>query len=84
VSAGWPLVSWPGRAWRCSIATHVGHRQTTQIPALFRLRAVHHSDLDLDAWTAARFHPAELALSAFAAPGCSRGAPRRAVVILDR
>ncbi len=40
------------------------HRLFHWSPALWRLHAVHHSDLDLDASSGVRFHPGEIALSA--------------------
>ncbi len=40
------------------------HRLFHWSPALWRLHAVHHTDLDLDASSGVRFHPAEILLSA--------------------
>jgi sterol desaturase/sphingolipid hydroxylase (fatty acid hydroxylase superfamily) len=63
-------------------AMYLWHRQNHQVPALFRFHAVHHSDPDLDASTAARFHPGEIALSALAAAvAVLVVAPRPEVVI---
>jgi sterol desaturase/sphingolipid hydroxylase (fatty acid hydroxylase superfamily) len=42
----------------------VWHYLTHRIPLLWRLHQSHHVDLDLDASTALRFHPAEMLLSA--------------------
>ncbi len=42
---------------------YLWHVLTHRVPVLWRLHAVHHADLDLDASTALRFHFAELALS---------------------
>lgn len=39
------------------------HRLFHQIPWLWRLHRVHHTDLDIDASTAVRFHPIEILLS---------------------
>lgn len=39
------------------------HRLFHRIPWLWRLHAVHHTDLDLDASSGVRFHPFEIALS---------------------
>ncbi len=39
------------------------HWLNHRIPLLWRFHAAHHADLDLDASTAIRFHPGELALS---------------------
>ena len=39
------------------------HRAFHVIPALWRLHAVHHTDLDLDASSAVRFHPVEILIS---------------------
>lgn len=46
------------------LAIYFQHRLFHWSPALWRLHAVHHSDLDLDASSGARFHPGEIALSA--------------------
>jgi len=40
------------------------HRLFHWSPALWRLHAVHHTDLDLDASSGVRFHPAEILISA--------------------
>ena len=40
------------------------HRLFHTVPALWRLHAVHHTDLDLDASSGVRFHPGEILLSA--------------------
>ena len=45
------------------LAIYVQHRVFHAVPALWRLHAIHHSDLDLDASSGVRFHPLELALS---------------------
>lgn len=42
----------------------IWHYLTHRVPLLWRLHQVHHVDLDLDASTALRFHPAEMLLSA--------------------
>jgi sterol desaturase/sphingolipid hydroxylase (fatty acid hydroxylase superfamily) len=42
---------------------YLWHRATHQLPALWRLHAVHHSDRDLDLSTAARFHALEMLVS---------------------
>jgi sterol desaturase/sphingolipid hydroxylase (fatty acid hydroxylase superfamily) len=45
------------------LAIYVQHRVFHAVPALWRLHAVHHSDLDLDASSGVRFHPLEIVLS---------------------
>ncbi|UPT73241.1 MAG: sterol desaturase family protein [Elusimicrobiota bacterium] len=45
------------------LAIYLQHRAFHWSPALWRLHAVHHSDLDLDASSGVRFHPGELVLS---------------------
>ncbi|HYO93376.1 MAG TPA: sterol desaturase family protein [Polyangiaceae bacterium] len=42
---------------------YLWHRATHQLPILWRLHAVHHSDRDLDLSTAARFHALEMLVS---------------------
>lgn len=46
---------------------YLWHRANHRVGWLWRLHAVHHSDIELDASTAARFHPFEIVLSALAA-----------------
>ncbi len=43
---------------------YLQHRLFHWSPALWRLHAVHHTDLDLDASSGVRFHPGEILLSA--------------------
>lgn len=45
-------------------AIYLQHRLFHRVPALWRLHAVHHTDLDLDASSGVRFHPGEILLSA--------------------
>jgi len=42
---------------------YLQHRLFHLVPVLWRLHAVHHTDLDLDASSAVRFHPLEILLS---------------------
>jgi sterol desaturase/sphingolipid hydroxylase (fatty acid hydroxylase superfamily) len=57
------LVEW-GLAWIALDALmYLQHRLMHRIPWLWRLHRVHHTDRDLDASTALRFHPLEIALS---------------------
>ena len=44
-------------------AIYVQHRAFHQIPWLWRLHRVHHSDIEFDTTTAVRFHPIEIAIS---------------------
>jgi sterol desaturase/sphingolipid hydroxylase (fatty acid hydroxylase superfamily) len=51
------------------------HRLMHQSPLLWRMHKVHHSDRDLDATTALRFHPCELVVSTQIGVGsCARRA----------
>lgn len=45
------------------LAIYWQHRLFHAIPALWRVHAVHHTDLDLDATSGVRFHPVEILLS---------------------
>ena len=45
------------------LAIYLQHRLFHYAPALWRLHRMHHSDLDLDVTTGARFHPIEILLS---------------------
>ena len=42
---------------------YLQHRLFHRVPALWRVHAVHHTDLDLDASSGVRFHPLEILLS---------------------
>lgn len=44
--------------------TYAWHRAYHQVPLMWRMHRVHHSDLDLDVTTSGRFHLTEMALSA--------------------
>ncbi|MBI4061288.1 MAG: sterol desaturase family protein [Elusimicrobia bacterium] len=46
------------------LLVYAQHRLFHRSPALWRLHAVHHTDLDLDASSGVRFHPGEIVLSA--------------------
>lgn len=61
------------------------HWATHKIPLLWRLHRVHHSDHDIDASTAIRFHPLEIVFSIFvkAAAVIILGAPAVLVVIFE-
>jgi sterol desaturase/sphingolipid hydroxylase (fatty acid hydroxylase superfamily) len=45
------------------LAVYAQHVATHYAPVLWRLHRVHHADLDVDATTGVRFHPAEIFLS---------------------
>ena len=45
------------------LAIYLQHRLFHYAPALWRLHRMHHSDLDVDVTTGARFHPIEILLS---------------------
>lgn len=45
------------------LVTYVLHRAYHEVPLLWRLHVVHHSDLDLDVSSASRFHTGEVFLS---------------------
>ena len=61
------------------------HVLTHKIPILWRIHRVHHSDEDLDATTAVRFHPVEIVLSIFikALAVIVLGAPAVLVVVFE-
>ena len=61
------------------------HRVFHQVPWLWRLHRMHHSDLLLDASSALRFHPLEIALSMALKMGfvVALGAPPLAVVLFE-
>ena len=91
---GWGLfniVSWP--VWLEWLIAFVvldfviwgQHVVTHKIPALWRIHRVHHTDEDLDASTAVRFHPLEIVLSIFVKAGAVvlLGAPALLVVLFE-
>ncbi len=45
------------------LAIYAQHVMFHAVPALWRLHRMHHSDLDIDVTTGARFHPVEIVLS---------------------
>jgi sterol desaturase/sphingolipid hydroxylase (fatty acid hydroxylase superfamily) len=45
------------------LAVYLQHVMFHAVPALWRVHRVHHSDLDFDVTTGARFHPIEIGLS---------------------
>jgi len=61
------------------------HLVTHKIPLLWRIHRVHHSDEDLDATSAVRFHPLEILLSIFikAVAVILLGAPAVLVVLFE-
>ena len=64
---------------------YLQHVMVHAVPALWRLHRMHHSDVDIDVTTGARFHPVEIILSMiikFAAIA-ALGAPAVAVIIFE-
>lgn len=61
------------------------HLVTHKVPVLWRIHRVHHTDEDLDATSAVRFHPVEIVLSIFvkALAVILLGAPVMVVVIFE-
>ena len=64
-----PAVHWPGlvAGLACvlvlDLAIYWQHRLFHAVPLLWRLHRMHHTDLDVDVTTGARFHPFEILLS---------------------
>lgn len=67
------------------LAIWVQHVAFHRIPQLWALHAVHHADRDIDATTALRFHPVEIAISTLykAVVVAFVGAPVAAVLVFD-
>ncbi|TXK62185.1 sterol desaturase family protein [Alkalisalibacterium limincola] len=83
---GWPLwISVPLAVLVLDLAIYWQHRLMHQIPLLWRMHRVHHSDLAMDVTTGVRFHPLEIALSMGIKLGLITllGAPALAVVIFE-
>ena len=83
---GWsPWISVPLAVLALDLAIYWQHRLMHQVPLLWRMHRVHHSDLALDVTTGVRFHPFEIALSMGVklALIALLGAPALAVVIFE-
>ncbi len=67
------------------LAIYLQHVLFHAVPALWRLHRMHHTDLDFDVTTGARFHPIEILLSMLIklAAIAALGAPAAAVVIFE-
>jgi sterol desaturase/sphingolipid hydroxylase (fatty acid hydroxylase superfamily) len=67
------------------LAVWAQHRLSHAVPILWRLHRVHHADPDVDALTALRFHPVEIALSLVwkGAVVLALGAPAAAVLAFE-
>jgi sterol desaturase/sphingolipid hydroxylase (fatty acid hydroxylase superfamily) len=67
------------------LAIYAQHRAFHAVPWLWRLHRVHHSDVQLDATTALRFHPVEIGLSMLwkALIVVALGAPLAAVIAYE-
>lgn len=91
---GWGLLNWlvlPG--WLAGLVAIAGldlaiyaqHRLFHRLPLLWRLHRMHHTDLDLDVTSGARFHPLEILLSQVIKMGVVMmlGAPAWSVVAFE-
>ncbi|MCK5923365.1 MAG: sterol desaturase family protein, partial [Methylococcales bacterium] len=67
------------------LAIYTQHVMSHQLPMLWRLHRVHHTDLDYDVTTGARFHPLEIIFSMLIkmAVITALGSPAVAVVIFE-
>ena len=91
---GWGLLNnLPVPAWMAVVASvvlldaaiYLQHVMFHAVPALWRVHRMHHTDLDFDVTTGARFHPIEIVLSMlikFAAV-VALGAPALGVLIFE-
>jgi sterol desaturase/sphingolipid hydroxylase (fatty acid hydroxylase superfamily) len=91
---GWGLLpALDARGWAAvavsvvalDLAIYLQHVAFHAVPALWRLHRMHHSDLDFDVTTGARFHPLEILLSAGIKVGvvAALGAPALAVLVFE-
>ena len=64
---------------------YLQHVMVHAVPALWRLHRMHHSDVDIDVTTGARFHPVEIVLSMVIkfASIAALGAPAVAVILFE-
>jgi len=67
------------------LAIYLQHVMLHAVPALWRLHRMHHTDLDFDVTTGARFHPIEILLSMGLKLGvvAALGAPAVAVLVFE-
>lgn len=67
------------------LAIYLQHVMFHAAPALWRIHRMHHTDLDFDVTTGARFHPVEIALSMAYKLGviAALGAPAAGVIIFE-
>lgn len=93
-ASGFGLFNWTGLpVWieglaalvALDVALYAQHRAFHAVPLLWRLHAVHHTDEDLDATSAVRFHPLEQLVSLAWKAGVvvALGAPPVAVVLYE-
>lgn len=91
---GWGLLNWLGvPEWPAGLVAVAGldlaiytqHRLFHLVPLCWRLHRMHHTDLDLDVTSGARFHPLEILLSQIIKMGVVLllGAPAWAVVVFE-
>ena len=83
---GWPLVVEAALAFLAlDLLIYWQHRLFHRIPLFWRLHRMHHSDLEFDATTGVRFHPAEILLSMLIklAAVTALGAPAVVVVVFE-
>ena len=81
--AGWAAFF---AAWALlDLAIYFQHRLFHRVPILWRLHRMHHSDVDLDVTSGARFHPGEIVLSLGIklAAIAALGAPAAAVLAFE-
>lgn len=80
-----PLFAWMIAIVALDLAIWAQHLAMHAVPVLWRLHRVHHSDIDIDAMTAIRFHPIEIVLSLLykAAIIAALGAPVGAVILYE-
>lgn len=67
------------------LVIYAQHVAFHRVPVLWRMHRVHHADLDVDATTGVRFHPAEIVLSMAikVAVVAALGAPALAVIVFE-
>jgi sterol desaturase/sphingolipid hydroxylase (fatty acid hydroxylase superfamily) len=83
-----PLPGWSAVAASVvllDLAIYLQHVMFHAVPTLWRVHRMHHSDLDIDVTTGARFHPIEIALSMLIKFGVvtTLGAPALGVLIFE-
>lgn len=79
------IIEWIAVLLLLDAAIYFQHRISHIVPLFWRVHRLHHSDVDIDATTALRFHPIEIVISMFYKMGvvAALGAPTGAIIMFE-